>query len=108
MSEHIIAKAKAPWTFRELSGDDSRGMGYVNDGSEDIAHVGVMGYSTRQNLELAHLIAAAPELLAALKDVTARFERCMIVNGTDEEFARIATEQFRAAIAAAEPAEVAG
>ena len=53
----------------------------------------------------ARLIAAAPELLAALKDVTERFVRCAVHSGSDREFVEGAVEHARAAIAKAEGRE---
>ncbi len=47
------------------------------------------------------LIAAAPELLAALDETVTRFERCLVHAGSDPEFAHEATRDARAAIATA-------
>ncbi|KKM20738.1 hypothetical protein LCGC14_1642420 [marine sediment metagenome] len=107
------------WTFNELAGDDSRGMGYVNDGSEDIAHVGVMGYSTQQNLKLAHLIAAAPEtaaerdrlktlneeLLTLMAATDIQYRGCEYPSTCGEEWTCTPC-RFRAAIAKAQPEKV--
>ena len=49
----------------------------------------------------AHLIAAAPELLAALGETVSRFERCIVHAGSDPEFAREAVKAARAVIAKA-------
>jgi hypothetical protein len=49
----------------------------------------------------AHLIAAAPELYAALKNLVPRFESACRRAGSDEEFAREATATARAALAKA-------
>ena len=49
----------------------------------------------------ARLIAAAPELLAALEQTITRFERCMVQAGSDPEFARAATQAARTVIATA-------
>ena len=37
-------------------------------------------------------------LVAALEDMITRFERCMVVGGTDAEFARCATAEARAVL----------
>ena len=47
------------------------------------------------------LIAAAPELLAALGETVSRFERCIVHAGSDPEFAREAVKAARAVIAKA-------
>lgn len=41
-------------------------------------------------------------LVEALKDVTTRFERCLIASGTSPEFAAVAAQPYLAAIAKAE------
>lgn len=46
--------------------------------------------------------AAAPTLLDALKDTTDRFESCLKAHGTAPEYAALAVEDARAAIAKAE------
>ncbi len=56
------------WEFRELRGDDSRGMGYVSRDGVDILHVGEMGLSKADNLAIGHLAAAAPTMYEALKE----------------------------------------
>jgi len=47
------------------------------------------------------LIAAAPDLLAALQNIVPRFERCCAAMGSDAEYVLDATKQHRAAIAKA-------
>lgn len=56
-----------PWEFTELKGTDSRGMGYIAANGHDIIHAGVMDLPTAENRANARLIAAAPDLLAALQ-----------------------------------------
>lgn len=46
--------------------------------------------------------AAAPDLLRELKRTVVRLERCILAGGTDPEYAAIALEDARAAIARAE------
>ena len=55
-------------------------------------------YTTPEN---ASLIAAAPELLAALKNIVARFERCCRTTGNSPEVIIEATAKFHALIARA-------
>lgn len=57
-----------PWQFYRLSGDD--GLGYIRADPEDgleIAHHGDSGRAREENEANGALIAAAPDLLAALK-----------------------------------------
>ena len=49
----------------------------------------------------ARLIAASPELLAALERTVDRFERCLVRAGSDPEFAREAVKAARPVIAKA-------
>lgn len=53
-------------------------------------------------VEDARLIAAAPELLEHLKNITTRFERCMRFDGNADWAIQEATKAARAAIAKAE------
>jgi hypothetical protein len=58
-----------PWQFYDLRPHDD-GLGYIRPLPEDgleIAHHGDSGRSREENLANAALIAAAPDLLAALK-----------------------------------------
>ncbi len=48
------------------------------------------------------LIAAAPELLDALQEMTRRFEACLIRFGTEPEYAALAVASARSVIAKAE------
>ncbi len=50
----------------------------------------------------ARLIAAAPKLLAALKNLVPRFESCAMAHGNDRETVESSSAQARAAIAEAE------
>lgn len=50
----------------------------------------------------ANLIAAAPELLAAFKDLVERFVKCAVLAGTDKEFAEASVASYRSLIAKAE------
>lgn len=52
----------------------------------------------------ARLIAAAPELLAALENLIPRFEACCLHAGSDEEFVKASTEMHRAALVKAHKA----
>ena len=45
--------------------------------------------------EIERLEASNAELLAALEDMTTRFETCVVMSGTDPEFAREATSEAR-------------
>ena len=53
----------------------------------------------------ARLIAAAPELLRSVEDLTNRFECCLIYSGTDPKMAKIAVKQWRDLITKAEKVE---
>lgn len=57
---------EGPWEFRELSPFDD-GLGYISADGRDIIHSGVLDLSKDENLANARLIAAAPDLLAALE-----------------------------------------
>lgn len=65
-----------PWSFRPLMSEDNRGMGYIEDANgHDIIHAGVMDLPMHENQANAALIAAAPDLLEALKSAVERLER---------------------------------
>ena len=59
------------------------------------------GYTRRTGDANARLVAAAPELLAALEQTITRFERCMVQAGSDPTYAHEATRDARSAIAKA-------
>ena len=73
-----MAHTPGPWQFYELKSANREGLGYIRtepeDGSE-IAHHGDTSRSWSENVANAHLIAAAPELLAALKAIAAMVDR---------------------------------
>ena len=58
--------------------------------------------SAEEPLSNGRLIAAAPDLLAALKNIVPRFERCMIAHKNSPEIAAQNVKAARAAIAKAE------
>jgi hypothetical protein len=59
--------------------------------SKTIGHQGICEANAR-------LIAAAPDLVAALEDLISRFVKCAVASGTDPEFAEAAVEKHRAAL----------
>lgn len=57
-----------PWKVRTLNCEDHRGMGWVEGANgTDIACCGAMDVWEHENKANAHLIAAAPDLLEALR-----------------------------------------
>lgn len=53
-----------PWSIRELTGEDHRGMGWIQDAhGVDVTCYGAQERWTEENRANAKLIAAAPELL---------------------------------------------
>lgn len=70
---NLMAEEKdAPetWSARELTGEDHRGMGWIQgSGINDVAAYGDMSFSMEENRRIGRLLAAAPELLAALKEM---------------------------------------
>lgn len=93
---------KTPWEFTELAGDDSRGMGYIADANgEDILHTGVMGFTKAENLELANVAAAAPDLLDALTNIVVDEEKrrkSLRTNSPAAQFSDARLAKARAAI----------
>lgn len=67
-----MAHTPGPWQFYELTlrGGTPDGLGYIRPADEDgreIAHHGDMERPVEENRANGHLIAAAPDLLAACK-----------------------------------------
>ena len=92
MSEHT----PGPWR--------TNGEGVFRDcigGVAQIAHIGSAAYGDDEKSSNAALIAAAPDMLAELEDMTDVAEKAIIASGTDSEFAAIRVERARAAIAKA-------
>lgn len=58
-----------PWRFRQLNCVDGRGMGYIEANGRDIAHTGDAALWTAENFANARLIAKAPEMCEALREV---------------------------------------
>lgn len=84
-----------PWHFFELSTRVPDGLGYIRPDPEDglmIAHHGDMDRSREENLANGRLIAAAPELLMALKDLMA-FDSAAYSKGSDRAKALLATKK---------------
>lgn len=67
----------------------------IKDGRRAIAYLAI-GQDQH-----ASLLASAPELLVALRECTDRFERACIHSGSDPQYAALAVEKYRAAIAKA-------
>ena len=91
-----------PWTVRHRCvdkspyDDESCGLGLEVDGPPEPQLRGRFARAAD-----AHLVAAAPELLAALDETVTRLKRCLVHAGSDPEFAHEATRDARAAIAKA-------
>lgn len=105
-TETIAQPTAGPWTFKirsqtnECCGKVMSATAYV---SADTGHKEIAVLYSQDNQESnARLIAAAPDLLAALKDMTAIFERAAQLSGCGREFIEIRTAEARAAIAKAE------
>ena len=105
-----VTHTPGPWTFEEIDERsrrelhiDSPAFWIVGNSQTSDEVVGtVEAVDVEQARVDARLIAAAPELLAELKSMTDRFERCVIGSGTDPEFAAEAVKNARIVIAKAE------
>ena len=71
-------------------------------GSHAIEHARLIAAAPETAAERDKLKAINAELLAALQNIIPRFERCIIVSGTSEELAMIATKAARATLAKAQ------
>ncbi len=111
-----------PWRVGSIEfGDDSRAR-IVSEVAKNISELGRtlawvsapiiprkageadVEYVRRRNEMVeanASLIAAAPDLLAALVDATRRLEKCASMNGTDAEFAAELVRPYSVVIAKA-------
>lgn len=96
-----------PWKFRELECDDSRGMGYVSGGPNDVDlfHTGAMELWAFENCANARLIAAAPDMLEALKTVLKYWAWCMPDGPDSTNPIQTVLNTVEAAIAKAEQGE---
>ena len=94
-----------PWKFRELECEDSRGMGYVSGGPNnvDLFHTGAMELWASENRANARLIAAAPDLYAACK-IAATAEIFGVDGIIDLGVLEIVIDAAKAAIAKTESA----
>ena len=91
-----------PWQFYPLTRNDGLNMGYIRPDPEDsreIAHLGDMERSGDENLANALLIAAAPELLSALKLIEERIKQC---EDSTPDYVKYCRVIAKAAIAKAE------
>ena len=71
------AHSPAPWKTRELTGDDHRGMGWLEDANgRDISAYGDMALSIEENRANAALFAAVPDLLALAKQYASECADC--------------------------------
>lgn len=82
-------------------GINGAGMSIVIYGTEE-DDAGVNGRTREEATANAHLIAAAPDLLAELINLRARFHRACLANGSDAWAADAACAAADAAIARAE------
>lgn len=75
-----MSHSPASWEIRELTCEDHRGMGWVEDANgRDIACCGAQELWQEENRSNARLIAAAPDLLQALQ----MFVSCAIPVSTE-------------------------
>ena len=90
-----------PWQFYELLDHAHDGLGYIRTVPEDgleIAHHGDSGRSRSENVANGHLLAAAPDMLAALKSA----RKSLVLAGGAVEMIMPAITLIDAAIAKAE------
>ena len=95
MKTHTHTHTPGPWSV------ETKGSRHFIDGADEltVAYVDRAGVRERQTYEAnAHLIAAAPDLLAALKEVCGLWEDSDQTNGLAQIMARTA----RSALAKAE------
>ena len=85
-----------PWEWnRSLEITHDGGLRRIADVAD---HTGLESMPETRWQANARLMATAPELLAALEDIVPRFKRCIILGGSNPEFA---TSEARAALAKA-------
>lgn len=97
MTTHTPGPWKAEWN--SVAGQDCFSLRGPNDESI-VGGCGCCG-SPWCDLDDGRLIAAAPDLLAQLRDMRERFYRCATSNGSDAEFVATACANADAAIAKA-------
>jgi hypothetical protein len=99
----VSAHTKGAWSVTRVASLNFRapadGDYYI--AAPDETCVAIIWQYGQQGAANAHLIAAAPRLLAALADCANRLERCCIHSGSDKEFAAHAVEDYRALISTA-------
>lgn len=101
MSEPSVRHTPGPWTFTPAV--NLAASFWIGTDNECVACS--YGYADQpRNIANAHLIAAAPDLLAALKRLLGKFENCARRAGNDDEVIADATAFARAAVAKAEGA----
>ena len=76
-----MSHTPGPWTTRELSGDDHRGMGWIEADGRDISPYGDAALWMEQNRANGTLMAAAPDLLAIAREYASQ---CVNCNGSAE------------------------
>lgn len=90
----MIAHTPGPWTVVDQRGSDDDDIApHIFVESHGVGHVGQI-----ETIEDARLIAAAPALLDALEDCTARLRMCAIAGGNDKEMADILVAKYLAVI----------
>lgn len=71
------------------------------NGGDHVAAVGGEHVASCETKADARLIAAAPELLEALRDATDRLEKALVIVGGDPEYAALGVARLRETIAKA-------